>query len=154
MSLRIQQAEVHHADDLLQLQILSYQSEAEIYQNWTIDPLVETLEEMTAAFDTHVILMARIGEQLAGSVRARLHEGACEIGRVFVSPDFQGKGIGRTLMAAIEREFEHASHFSLFTGIDSERNISFYEKLGYSITGSRLAKQQIELVIMQKENKR
>ncbi|MES0880110.1 GNAT family N-acetyltransferase [Roseibium sp. SCP14] len=152
--MRIQKAEVHHAADLLELQILAYQSEAAIYQDWTIDPLVETLDDMRAAFDTHVILMARMGVQLAGSVRARLHNGACDIGRVFVSPDFQGQGIGRSLMSAIEREFEHANHFSLFTGGDSERNISFYENLGYSITGRRLAKQQIELVIMQKQNRR
>ena len=154
MSLRIQKAEIHHAADLLELQILAYQSEAEIYQNWTIDPLIETLDEMRAAFDTHLILMARMGGQLAGSVRARLQDGACDIGRVFVSPEFQGQGIGRMLMSSIEREFEHARHFSLFTGSDSERNSSFYEKLGYSITGRRLAKQQIELVIMQKQNGR
>ncbi|MCV0425959.1 MAG: GNAT family N-acetyltransferase [Roseibium sp.] len=152
MTLRIQRAEKIHAADLLELQIHAYQSEAEIYQDWTIDPLVETFEEMCTTFDTHIVLMAKMGEQLAGSVRARLHEGACEIGRVFVAPDFQGRGIGRSLMASIEREFKHATHFSLFTGGDSERNISFYERLGYSITGRRLAKQQIELVIMQKAN--
>ena len=154
MTLTIQKAEKHHAADLLQLQIDAYQSEAEIYQNWAIDPLVETLDEMRSTFDTHVILIASLGEHLAGSVRAKLRDGVCEIGRVFVAPRFQGRGIGQSLMASIEQEFQDASHFSLFTGGESTRNISFYRRLGYSITGSRLAKQQIELVIMQKPNSR
>jgi ribosomal protein S18 acetylase RimI-like enzyme len=68
---------------------------------------------------------------LVGSVRARETDGTCCVGKLIVHPDCQGQGIGTRLMREIERRFEHAARFELFTGHRSARNLYLYDKLGY-----------------------
>ena len=65
-----------------------------------------------------------------GSVRALEKDGSCYIGRLIVHPDYQNKGIGKKLMKAVEKCFEGV-RLELFTGHLSEKNLAFYEKLGY-----------------------
>lgn len=82
------QAGVEEAGEILRLQKLAYQSEARIYNDYTIPPLVQTDEEIEAAFHSHVFLkaVANSGE-IAGSVRVCLDHGTCKIGRLIVHPD-------------------------------------------------------------------
>ena len=47
-----------------------------------------------------------------------------------VHPGHQGKGFGRRLLAAIEREFPDR-RYELFTSCKSDRNLHLYEKVGY-----------------------
>jgi GNAT superfamily N-acetyltransferase len=72
--------------------------------------------------------------RLVGAVRARSEHERWEIGRLMVAPDQAGRGIGRWLLSFIEsRAPEAATHFSLFTGSRSSRNIAIYELAGYEL---------------------
>jgi ribosomal protein S18 acetylase RimI-like enzyme len=126
----IEKAEVTDAAEILSLQKLAYISEAEIYHNYDIQPLKETVEEVQEAFKNHVFLKYVENGKILGSVKALEKDGTCYIGKLMVHPDCQNRGIGKQLMSEIERQFPHA-RFELFTGGNSTRNISFYEKLGY-----------------------
>jgi ribosomal protein S18 acetylase RimI-like enzyme len=142
------------AESILQLQRLAYQSEAELYQDWNIPPLTESLEELRAAFDRQVFLKALDAEQgrIVGSVRATLQDDICSIGRLIVHPQFQGKGIGSALMGRIELHFPQARHFELFTGHRSTRNILLYRRLGYVPFREQTLSAQLTLVFMRKSN--
>jgi len=104
----IKPALMSEAATLLELQKLAYQSEAALYNDYEIKPLTQTLESARADFQEQIILKAECNDQIVGSVRGHLINGACRIGRLFVHPGFQHRGIGAQLMQAIERHFVHA----------------------------------------------
>ena len=76
-------------------------------------------------------MKAIIRNQIVGSVRAKQVDTTCFIGRLFVEPIYQGKGIGKKLLQSIENFFPDVSAYELFTGLRSLRNREFYKKAGY-----------------------
>jgi hypothetical protein len=65
--LEIIQATLEDAIEILALQKLAYQSEARIYDDWTIPPLRQTTEEIQDEFSTHVFLKAISKHSIVGS---------------------------------------------------------------------------------------
>ncbi|MFC1895793.1 GNAT family N-acetyltransferase [Thermodesulfobacteriota bacterium] len=146
----IEDAQPADAEEILALQKLAYQSEARIYDDYSIPPLTQTLEQMRDDFDRQRVLKASIADRIIGSVRAYRHEGTCFIGRLIVHPDFQKKGIGTGLMQAIEGGFPEAKRFELFTGHLSEGNIRLYRRLGYEAFREQPVTDRLSLVFMEK----
>lgn len=146
----IDQATIGDAKEILTLQKLAYQSEAEIYDDFNISPLTQTLEEMKDEIGDKYFLKAIVNDKIIGSVRAFVKEETCYIGRLIVYPDFQNQGIGTKLMNEIERFFSEAKRFELFTGNKSKRNIYLYQKLGYSIFRTEKVTEDLELVYLEK----
>lgn len=149
---QIETAQEEDAEALLQLQRLAYQSEAILYQDWTIPPLTEAMEALRAEFGRQLFLKASCGDshQLVGSVRARVEGGTCFIGRLFVHPDAQGRGIGSLLMRELEHRQPQTQRFELFTGHRSSRNLSFYQHLGYIPFREKRLSNQVTLVFLEK----
>jgi GNAT superfamily N-acetyltransferase len=146
----VERADVEDAAEILSLQKLAYRSEAEIYDDFTIPPLTQTLEEMRADFENRVVLKASIDGRIVGSVRAHEEQGTCFVGRLIVHPDFQNRGIGTQLVGEIERVFAEAKRFEIFTGDRSERNLYLYRKLGYRVFESRELTDKVTLLFMEK----
>ena len=138
------------AAEILALQKLAYQSEAAIWNDYTIPPLTQTLENLQAQFADHIILKAVDNGEIIGSVRGKQENDTCYIGRVIVHPDRQNRGIGSQLMAAIEAAFPTATRFELFTGQKSERNLYLYQKLGYRIFKEEPLNERVTLVYLEK----
>lgn len=138
------------AVELLALQRLAYESEARLYNDWSIPPLTQTLESLKEEIERITVLKATEGQVIVGSVRASLNDNICLIGRLVVSPSYRRKGIGAALLRAIEHSFHHASRFELFTGSKSESNIRLYSKFGYAITGTKQLSEQVSIVVMSK----
>ena len=141
-----------HADkkdlpEILLLQKLAYQSEAILNNDFNIPPLHQTLADIEIQYESYTILKLSLDGLLVGSVRAVSEGAICNIGRLAVHPEYQGKGLGSALLKEIERKFPHCEEFRLFTGVKSIRNISLYTRLGYSITS-----QDAQLVFMAKRN--
>lgn len=96
----------------------------------------ETVENMRASFETWETWVARMDRRIVASVRARLVDGVWDIGRLMVAVDVEGRGIGRALLAFIERQAPpEAEAYELFTGARSERNQRMYALAGYQIVG-------------------
>ncbi len=130
----IKKATVSDASELLSLQKLAYQSEAVIYNNYTIPPLTQTLEEVEDKFMDHIFLKAVEDDRIVGSVRGNvLDSDSVYIGRLIVHPDYQNQGIGTKLLKTIEARYPDFNRFELITGHKSEENIRFYQKRGYKI---------------------
>jgi GNAT superfamily N-acetyltransferase len=146
----IVQAEIGDAKEILDLQKIAYQSEAELYKNYTIPPLTQTLEEIRTDFEKQTFFKALIEGKIIGSVRAFMEEESCFIGRLIVHPDFQNRGVGTKLMNAIENYFSKTKRFELFTGHRSEKNISFYQKSGYQTFRTQPINRDLSLLYMEK----
>lgn len=141
-----------NAAEILKLQKLAYQSEAELYNDFSIPPLVQSLDDITSQFNENVFLKITDNNSIIASVRAYQDNEICYIGMVIVHPDYQNKGIGKILMKDIENVFNGCKRYELFTGSKSIRNIYFYEKLGYRIFKTEKLTDEIEFVYLEKIN--
>ena len=148
--MRIEQAVIEDVTVILDLQKLAYQSEAEIYNDYTISPLTQTLEEIEADFARQVFLKATVNGQIVGSVRAYEEKDHCFVGRLIVHPDFQSRGIGTALVDHIEKQFPEVARYELFTGHKSTRNLRFYRKVGYGAFKKERVSEDLTLVFLEK----
>jgi len=146
----IRMASKEDAAAVLALQKLAYQSEARLYNDWAIPPLVQTIESLLEEFAGSVVLKAMLDDRLVGSVRARLNGDTCEIARLAVHPDLQGRGIGSELLRSIEDRFDNVARYELFTGSKSEANIRLYERHGYKITHTKPMSEKVSFTFMEK----
>jgi ribosomal protein S18 acetylase RimI-like enzyme len=144
MDLQISPAQHADAGELITVQRAAFLAEGRLNDSFLLPPLTETLDEVRAAIasDDTVVLVARLGHRLIGSVRGLIADGTGHVGRLAVAPDLQGHGIGRQLMTAIEAELTgRVTRFELFTGATSEGNLRLYRSLGYVEIGQRSAPQ-------------
>lgn len=127
----ISPANVEDLESILILQKLGYQSEAELNNDYSIPPLVQSINEIRIEYESHYFLKAVSDQNIIGSVRAEVSGGTCYIKRLIVHPDHQNNGIGSQLLLNIEEKFPNISRFELFTGEKSKTNQFFYSKRGY-----------------------
>jgi predicted N-acetyltransferase YhbS len=152
MKIKISIAQISDASEILSLQQRAFQSEAKRYNNFEIEPLKQTLEEIQKDFNDYVFLKAVYNNRIVGSVKLRKTENRCWIGRLIVEPDFQRQGIGTQLLKKSETIFPDVFEYFLCTGGGSEDNINFYRKSGYTLNGKDIEDKGIKLVGMSKPN--
>ncbi|MFZ6026098.1 MAG: GNAT family N-acetyltransferase [Chloroflexota bacterium] len=140
-------------DDLatiLALQKLAYQSEAELYDDPHIPALLQTLDDLQQAYERMLFLKAVAGKKIVGSVRAEAREGTCYIGKLIVHPDWQGQGIGTSLLEEIEHRFS-GNRYEIFTGDLSKAAIRLYQKHGYTEFRREPLSPMLTLVYLEKK---
>lgn len=146
-------ASIDDSAAILDLQKLAYQSEAAIYEDFSLPPLTETTEEWRSHFSSRVVLKAVEQGSIIGSVRACQDGKTCHIGRLVVHPDYQRQGIGTQLMNQIEASFEAVERFELFTGHRSANALRLYERLGYRVFKREPVHDRLVLVFLEKTRK-
>lgn len=151
--MKIEKAKVADAQEILSLQKLAYISEAEIYNDFSIQPLNQTLNEIESEFENKLILKVVTDGKIIGSVRGFCENRTCYIGKLFVHPDFQGDGLGAKLMEEIERNFCDCDRFELYTGRKSLKNLHIYIKLGYKEFKFMKVTEELDLVFLEKNAK-
>ena len=140
-------------EQILAIQYAAYQAEARLYDDYEIPPLRQTLSELQAESRQKLILKAVWNGQITGSVRVNLIQDVCYLGRLVVTPDRQGCGIGSALLRAGEVAFSQARCVELFTGSRSVENLRFYEKRGYRRLREEVLSTKVTLVFLRKRLK-
>jgi len=144
-------AEAADAGEILTLSRGAYVSEAQLYDDPFLPPLTETLEEIAKAIEEAHVLKAVLNGRIIATGRARREADTLHLGRLAVAPDMQGRGLGSTLIAALEvLATPGTEHFALFTGARSEPNLRLYKRLGYEETHRGEGSTGNELVYLRK----
>ena len=86
--------------EILELQKLCYREAGERYGDFSIPPLTQTLEGIENDYNRGPVLKLETDERVIGSIRAYEESGTVFIGRVIVHPNFQNRGLGKSLMRA------------------------------------------------------
>lgn len=157
MSVTISAATDDDAEQILKLQYLCYQTEAELYGDWRIEPLTQTLADLRAELAEGCVLVARLGEEVVGSVRATVDaDSTARISRLCVHPRMRRHGLGGRLLTRIEERLaaeRAAKRYRLRTGHRSDVNLRLYRKCGYAAVGTQTdtGPGRTTLVTMEKE---
>ncbi|SDG79597.1 Acetyltransferase (GNAT) domain-containing protein [Sinosporangium album] len=139
------------AGEILTVQRAAYVSEAQLYGDPFIPPLVESVGQIRDVVASGFVLVARDGGRVVGSVRGRVEDGTCLVARLAVVPDRQGRGVGGGLLAALHEAFPDTPVFTLFTGHLSEGNLRLYRRHGYREVGRERVHDHLALVHMRRE---
>lgn len=144
-------AEYKDLQEILELQYLSYQSEADLFGSRKIPPLTQTLDEVRNEYEMGIILkLIDNGGSIIGSVRAKESNGSVYIGKLMVHPQHRCKGYGSQLLLEIERCFPH-KRYELFTSSRSKDNIRLYQKVGYEIFDQKKINDELQFVYLEKQ---
>lgn len=154
MSVIISVATEADAEQILKLQYLGYQSEAELYGDWSIEPLTQTLDDLREELAASHVVVARLGDEVVGSVRGWVDEdGVGRISRLVVHPRMQRHGLGGRLLNAVEERLvaeRPVRAFQLATGHRSLGNLRLYARQGYRQTEVRQISRRLSFVTLEK----
>lgn len=135
--------------EILKLQYLAYQSEADLFGTKDIPPLKQTLEEVVAEYEQGIILKLQDHDKIIGSVRAKQNNDTVFIGKLMVHPDYRRRGLGKILLFKIERVYPN-KRYELFTSTISLSNIRLYESVGYKIFNTKKINDKLSFVYLEK----
>jgi ribosomal protein S18 acetylase RimI-like enzyme len=149
--MEITKANFEDLPQILNLQKTAYLSEAKLLNNYSIQPLTQTLEEVENEFPKKIILKLTDDKnnEIIGSVRSYEENGCVYVGKLMVHPDYQNKGLGSSLLKAIESYYQNKT-FELYTSSKSEKNINLYKKNGYKEFKREKATDDLEMVFFKK----
>lgn len=149
-TISITKATPEDLQEILDLQYLAYQSEAELFGSKDIPPLKQTLDEVVDEYNSGTILkMTDPDGAIIGSVRAYESEGTVYIGKLMVHPSCRRRGYGRRLLSEIEKYYP-GRRYELFTSTRSLDNIRLYESCGYRQFDQKAVTEELVFVYMEK----
>ena len=131
MKVTITRAGMKSLPRILEIQKLAFRQEAEDFDDYKMEPMQQTLEDLQAEYKTFTYLIAlNEAGNIIGSTRGFIRSGTSYIGKTFVHPYYQGRGIGTRLIAELER-INAAPRYEINASKRVPRNIILYEHLGY-----------------------
>lgn len=155
MNLELVKATSSDAEAMQRMQVESFLPHFERYQDIETSPVKEPLEKMVSRINYEKGCYFKIiaDTVLAGCIW--VYEGEPNtyyIGIMYISPEFQCKGIGQKVLAIAEELFPKAESWHLQCPADLPINRRCYEKAGYRFTGeTRIINDKLTLVAYRKD---
>ena len=135
---------------ILDIQKRAFAPEARLCDDWDIMPMTEPLDAVAGHIRDQTVLAAREEGVIIGSIRGLLAGTVCTIRGLSVEPAHHGRGIGKSLLLAIEQAHLGVTHFELTTNTVMDSNVRFYERHGYHIYELTRHSERITLAQMRK----
>lgn len=88
-----------------------------------------------------VFVLADAGRPVGGAIVFLKTPNEARLGRIWLVPEAQNRGLGRLAMASLEAMFPAVSHWTLDTPVWNTRNHHFYARCGYRVAGTQGADQ-------------
>lgn len=156
MNISLQRISSRDGAKWLELQIEAFAPLLAKYQDYEINPAMETLACVSNRMDSPCrdhYLIINDGD-IVGGVRTFWWDGTTRyrIGGIFILPRFQNMGLGRIAMKEVEALYPNSTSWELDTLLQEPRNLHFYESLGYQRQGdARVINNNLSLVSYSKK---
>ncbi len=148
--MKVLEAMQYDLEPILKLQYLAFQSEAELHNNYKIQPLVQTISEIESEYENGIILKGVANDgTIIGSVRGYTEGNTLHIGKLIVHPDKRGKGYGKLLLSSIEALYPDY-RYELYTSEKSIRNLCLYESQGYERYQEKETPSGLKIIYLEK----
>ena len=139
MKIELQRATITDAKIIYDMQIASFNSLLDKYQDFDTNPGAEPLEKVINRLNeqwTHFYIIY-YERKTVGAVRIVLKDNGnrCRISPLFILPEYQNKGIAQEVFKIIETEYRPQNGWELDTILEEQGNCHLYEKMGYKRTG-------------------
>lgn len=139
MEIKLIKATIEDADEIHQMQLKSFKSLLDKYEDYDTNPGNETIDKIIKRInqkmtDYYTIKFQNIS---VGAIRIINldDEKKCRISPVFILPEFQNKGIVQEVFIIIEEKYKPENGWILDTILQEAGNCYLYEKIGYKKTG-------------------
>ncbi|MBB6452671.1 GNAT superfamily N-acetyltransferase [Salirhabdus euzebyi] len=139
MIIQIVKAFDSDAPSIFEMQQRTFNPLLEKYQDYDINPANEKIDKVVRRINHPKggVYKILVDDIFAGAIcmywkQERL---AYWISPMFISPDFQGKGIAQKSILLFEEMFPNIKTWELATIVEEKRNCYLYEKMGYKQTG-------------------
>ena len=138
------------AENMLEIQRRAFAEEGRRSESQEIPPLTESLASIVEHIENQTALTASVNGKVVGAIRGIVTDGVCTVRALVVELTQQGRGIGSSLLKALEKALPEVRRFDLTTNTVMERNVPFYERHGYRVVELTRYSEKITLAQMNK----
>ena len=129
--MKLIKATPHDIPELYDLQLLAFESEAEMIGSRDVPALMESREHDQAYFVNWTTMkLVDEGDKIVGAIRYRPDGGLIDVGRLMVHPDYRHQGLAQQMLLEVDRACPNEIK-ELYTCTKSWINIRLYDKMGY-----------------------
>lgn len=97
----------------------------------------ESLDDLAKqlAWDSELVLVAEVEDRVVGVIVGTLDGTRAYFYRLAVDPAYQGRGVGKELVGALEKRFKQrgATKVIIMVNQDNDQVMPFYHRLGYEV---------------------
>ncbi|WP_296004572.1 GNAT family N-acetyltransferase [uncultured Veillonella sp.] len=136
--------------ELYRLQLLSFESEAEMIGSRMVPALMESEADFKAAFNQWLTYkMVDDAGRIIGGIRYKYDDGFVDVGRLMVHPDYRQRGLAQKLLEFVDEQCSPTRRV-LYTCTKSWINIKLYTKMGYKAIKEEQDETGLSFVYMEK----
>ena len=142
MNIKLIRATIEDSKELWQMQVESFQSLLDKYQDYDTNPASEPIDKIINRLkqeETYYYFIC-MDDAKVGAIRVIDFKSAGNkrISPIFILPQYQNKGIAQIAMQLCE-QLHGSENWELDTILQEEGNCYLYEKMGYHRTGKTVA---------------
>lgn len=142
MNIKLIRATIEDSKELWQMQLESFQSLLDKYQDYDTNPASEPIDKIIYRLkqeETYYYFIC-MDDAKVGAIRVIdfKSDGNKRISPIFILPQYQNKGIAQIAMQLCE-QLHGSENWELDTILQEEGNCYLYEKMGYHRTGKNVA---------------
>jgi GNAT superfamily N-acetyltransferase len=140
VEIQLVKATEREAEAIFDLQVKAFLPLLEVYKDFDTSPATETIDRVVSRINRPNGGFYKIfaDDVFVGAICVYWKEDTqFWISPIFISPEFQGRGIAQKTMTLMEARFPHATSWELRTILEEKRNCYLYEKMGYRMTDEK-----------------
>ena len=136
--------------ELYDLQLLAFESEAEMIGSRDVPALMESREHHREDFSNWTTLkLVNDAGEIVGAIRYRPDGELIDVGRLMVHPEYRHQGLAQMMLEEVDRACPDKVR-ELYTCTKSWINIRLYTKMGYTAVKEVTEESGLSFVYMRK----